>query len=279
MPEAPAREGVARRSPALGYALLAPALAMLAVLAIALGALLQFSVREFIPGSIRTGGLTADNFRGVLASHYLRYIWDTIVLSALTTVFTLAASYPIAYALARTPSARARSLLLILTLAPFFTGAIVRTYAWMLVLGNSFVQWPVKLLFEPRGVLIGLVHFSMPTMILILAAAISHIDPRYERAAASLGARPWRVFWRVTLPLSAPGVVSGSLVVFAWTFSAFPTPELLGGGRVKMIANVVKDLALDAFNWPGSAAFAALALLVTLALLVVTGRILGRHAA
>ncbi len=279
MPEAPAREGVARRSPALGYALLAPALAMLAVLALALGALLQFSVREFIPGSIRTGGLTADNFRGVLASHYLRYIWDTIVLSALTTVFTLAASYPIAYALARTPSARARSLLLILTLAPFFTGAIVRTYAWMLVLGNSFVQWPVKLLFEPRGVLIGLVHFSMPTMILILAAAISHIDPRYERAAASLGARPWRVFWRVTLPLSAPGVVSGSLVVFAWTFSAFPTPELLGGGRVKMIANVVKDLALDAFNWPGSAAFAALALLVTLALLVVTGRILGRHAA
>jgi putative spermidine/putrescine transport system permease protein len=279
MPEAPAREGVARRSPALGYALLAPALAMLAVLAIALGALLQFSVREFIPGSIRTGGLTADNFRGVLASHYLRYIWDTIVLSALTTVFTLAASYPIAYALARTPSARARSLLLILTLAPFFTGAIVRTYAWMLVLGNSFVQWPVKLLFEPRGVLIGLVHFSMPTMILILAAAISHIDPRYERAAASLGARPWRVFWRVTLPLSAPGIVSGSLVVFAWTFSAFPTPELLGGGRVKMIANVVKDLALDAFNWPGSAAFAALALLVTLALLVVTGRILGRHAA
>lgn len=279
MPEAPARESVARRSPALGYALLAPALAMLAVLAIALGALLQFSVREFIPGSIRTGGLTADNFRGVLASHYLRYIWDTIVLSALTTVFTLAASYPIAYALARTPSARARSLLLILTLAPFFTGAIVRTYAWMLVLGNSFVQWPVKLLFEPRGVLIGLVHFSMPTMILILAAAISHIDPRYERAAASLGARPWRVFWRVTLPLSAPGVVSGSLVVFAWTFSAFPTPELLGGGRVKMIANVVKDLALDAFNWPGSAAFAALALLVTLALLVVTGRILGRHAA
>ncbi len=279
MPEAPARESVARRSPALGYALLAPALAMLAVLALALGALLQFSVREFIPGSIRTGGLTADNFRGVLASHYLRYIWDTIVLSALTTVFTLAASYPIAYALARTPSARARSLLLILTLAPFFTGAIVRTYAWMLVLGNSFVQWPVKLLFEPRGVLIGLVHFSMPTMILILAAAISHIDPRYERAAASLGARPWRVFWRVTLPLSAPGVVSGSLVVFAWTFSAFPTPELLGGGRVKMIANVVKDLALDAFNWPGSAAFAALALLVTLALLVVTGRILGRHAA
>ena len=247
------------------------------LLAAALGALLQFSVLEFVPGSLRTGGFTDRNFRAVLGPPYLRYIWDTAVLSALTTVLTLVASYPVAYALARTSSARVRSLLLVLTLAPFFTGAIVRTYAWVLVLGQSFIRWPVKLLFEPSGVLIGLVHFSMPTMILILAAAISHIDPAYERAAASLGARPWRVFLRVTLPLSLPGIVSGALVVFAWTFSAFATPELLGGGRVKMIANVVKDLALDSFNWPGSAAFAAVALVLTLLLLAVTGRVLGRH--
>ena len=245
----------------------------------ALGALLQFSVVEFVPGSLRTGGLTDRNFRAVLGPPYLGYIWDTVLLSAATTVLTLLASYPVAYALARTPSARIRSLLLVLTLAPFFTGAIVRTYAWMLVLGQSFVAWPVKLLFAPSGVLIGLVHFSMPTMILILAAGISHIDPAYERAAASLGAPPARVFLRVTLPLSLPGVVSGALVVFAWTFSAFATPELLGGGRVKMIANVVKDLALDAFNWPGSAAFATVALLLTLVILVVTGRFLGRDAA
>ncbi len=88
-----------------------------------------------------------------------------------------------------------------------------------------------------------------------------------------------RVFWRVTLPLSTPGIVSGALVVFAWTFSAFVTPELLGGGRVKMIANVVKDLALDAFNWPGSAAFAVVALAVTLAILVLMMRLLGREVA
>jgi putative spermidine/putrescine transport system permease protein len=272
------RDGAPTRSAALGWALLAPALVTLAIFGIALGALLQFSVLEFVPGSLRTGGLTARNFRGVLAPQYLHYIVDTLVLSALTTVFTLLVSYPVAYALARTPSPRLRSLLLVLTLAPFFTGAIVRTYAWMLVLGNSFVRWPVKLLFEPEGVLIGLVHFSMPTMILILAAAISHVDPRYERAAASLGARPARVFRRVTLPLSMPGVISGSLVVFAWTLSAFATPELLGGGRVKMIANVVKDLALDAFNWPGSAAFAVVALVITLGLLALTTRVLGRNA-
>jgi putative spermidine/putrescine transport system permease protein len=259
-------------------ALLAPSLVALAVFAVALGALFQFSFVEFIPGSLKTGGYTDRNFRAVLGPPYLRYIADTVVLSVLTTLLTLLASYPIAYALARTPSARLRSLILVLTLAPFFTGAIVRTYAWMLILGQSFVRWPVKLLFEPSGVLIGLVHFSMPTMILILAAAISHIDPAYERAAESLGARPTRVFLRVTLPLSLPGIVSGALVVFAWTLSAFATPELLGGGRVKMIANVVKDLALDSFNWPGSAAFAAVALALTLLILALTGRAFGRSA-
>jgi len=112
----------------------------------------------------------------------------------------------------------------------------------------------------------------MQTMILILPAALRHIDPVYERAAASLGASPARVFRRVTLPLSMPGIAAGSLIVFAWTLSAFPTPELLGGGRVKMIANVVKDLGLDSFNWPGAAAFAMLALALTLALLALVGR-------
>lgn len=259
--------------------LLLPALAVLAVFAAALAALFRWSLLEFVPGSLQAGGLTLDNFRAVLAPQYLQAVWDTVVLAALTTVLTLVASYPVAYALARTPSRRVRSALLLLTLAPFFTGAIVRTYAWVLVLGNTVITWPVPMLFTERGVLVGLVHFSMPTMILILAAALSHIDPAYERAAASLGARPARVFWRVTLPLSMPGLVSGGLIVFAWTLSAFPTPELLGGGKVKMIANVVKDLGLDSFNWPGAAAFAMLALALTLALLTAAGRLTGSRPA
>ena len=258
--------------------LLAPALAVIALFAVALGCLLQYSVREFIPGSLQTGGFTLANFRSVTAPQYLGVIWDTVWLSAATTVLTLVAAYPVAYALARTASSRVRSTLLVLTLAPFFTGAIVRTYAWILVLGNAVITWPIPMLFTERGVLVGLVHFSMPTMILMLAAGISHIDPLYERAAASLGARPARVFWRVTLPLSMPGVFSGCLIVFAWTTSAFATPELLGGGRVKMIANVVKDLALDSFNWPGAAAFAILALAVTLLLVGGLGRLLTTRA-
>jgi putative spermidine/putrescine transport system permease protein len=259
--------------------LLAPAVAVLAIFAAALGALFRLSLLEFVPGSLQMGGLTLANFRTVLAPHYLDAIGDTIVLSAATTALTLTLAYPVAYLIARTPSRAVRSGLLVLTLAPFFTGAIVRTYAWVLVLGNTVVSWPVPMLFTERGVLVGLVHFSMPTMILILAAALSHIDPACERAAASLGASPARVFWRVTLPLSMPGVISGSLIVFAWTLSAFPTPELLGGGKVKMIANVVKDLALDSFNWPGAAAFAMLTLILTLLLLAGLGRLAGRRAA
>jgi putative spermidine/putrescine transport system permease protein len=253
--------------------LLTPAVLVVAVFGAALSALLRYSVLEFVPGSLQSGGLTVANFTGIMSRQYLGAVWDTLVLSAATTVLTLVASYPVAYALARTHSARARSALLVLVLAPFFTGAIVRTYAWVLVLGNTVVTWPVPMLFTPRGVLVGLVHFSMPTMILLLAAAISHIDPVYERAAASLGASPARVFRRVTLPLSLPGIVSGSVIVFAWTLSAFATPELLGGGRVKMIANVVRDLALDSFNWPGGAAFALVALLITLALLAGAGKL------
>jgi putative spermidine/putrescine transport system permease protein len=260
--------------------LLAPALAVIGVFALALAALFRYSLLEFVPGSLQSGGLTLENFRRVASPQYLGYVWDTVALSAATTALTLALSYPVAYALARTRSRAARSWLLILTLAPFFTGAVVRTYAWIVVLGNAVVPWPVPMLFTERAVLIGLVHFSMPTMILLLAAAISHIDPAYERAAASLGAPPARVFWRVTLPLSMPGIVSGSLIVFAWTLSAFPTPELLGGGKVKMIANGVKDLALDAFNWPGAAAFALVALVLTLVLLGLVGRLAGgRHLA
>ena len=201
--------------------LLLPAVVVLAVFAAALGALFRWSVLEFIPGSLQTGGLTLANFRGVLAPQYLGAVRDTIVLSALTTVLTLVCAYPVAYALARTPSRWVRSVILVLTLAPFFTGAIVRTYAWVLVLGNTVITWPVPMLFTERGVLVGLVHFSMPTMILILAAALSHIDPAYERAAASLGASPARVFWRVTLPLSMPGVVAVVIYAFVTTWNEF----------------------------------------------------------
>jgi putative spermidine/putrescine transport system permease protein len=255
-------EGRDGASAGAGWALLAPSLVALAGMLAALGFLFQFAFRAFIPGSILVGGVTLENFSRVLRPLYLGYLLDTTLISVYTTVLTLVLSYPVAYALARSRSRGVRSCLLVLTLLPFFTGAVIRAYSWILMLGNEgfingllvrlgVIATPYQLLFTQKGVVVGLVHFSMPVMILILAAALSHVDPSLERSAQSLGAGPVRTFWTVTLPLSMPGIVSGSLVIFAWTFSAFPTPALVGGGRVKMIANVVEDLALEAFNWPG----------------------------
>jgi ABC-type spermidine/putrescine transport system permease subunit I len=247
--------------------LLLPAVVVLAVFAAALGALFRWSVLEFIPGSLQTGGLTVANFRAVLAPQYLGAVRDTIVLSALTTVLTLVCAYPVAYALARASSRWVRSLILVLTLAPFFTGAIVRTYAWVLVLGNTVITWPVPMLFTERGVLVGLVHFSMPTMILILAAALSHIDPVYERAAASLGAPPWRVFRRVTLPLSMPGIVAGSLLTFIPAAGDYVNSALLGTASTAMIGNVIDSRFFRVVDYPTAAALSVL-LMAAILLLV-----------
>jgi putative spermidine/putrescine transport system permease protein len=104
-------------------------------------------------------------------------------------------------------------------------------------------------------------------MVVMLAAALSHIDPSYERAAASLGAGPLRVFLTITLPLSAPGIVAGTATAFAWTFSAFATPQLIGGGRVNMISNLVYQLGFASFNFPFAAAISAAGLFFTFVIL------------
>jgi putative spermidine/putrescine transport system permease protein len=125
---------------------------------------------------------------------------------------------------------------------------VVRTYSWIIVLGNNgfinsmllklgVIAQPIQLMFTTFGVVVALVHVTMPVMVIILAAALSHIDRNYLRAAESLGAGPIRAFATVTLPLSMPGIVAGVTTAFAWTFSAFATPQLIGGGRVNMISN------------------------------------------
>jgi putative spermidine/putrescine transport system permease protein len=113
------------------------------------------------------------------------------------------------------------------------------------------------------GVTIALVHVSLPVVVVMLAAAIAHIDPDYEKAAESLGAGPIRVFLTVTLPLSGPGIVAGLTTAFAWTFSAFATPQLVGGGKVNMVSNLVYTLGFANFNFPFAAALCVAGLALT----------------
>ena len=154
--------------------------------------------------------------------------------------------------------------LLVIVVTPLFLGEVVRTYSWIIVLGNNgfinsvllnlgIIAQPVQFMFTTFGVVVALVHVTMPVMVVMLAAALSHIDRNYQRAAESLGAGPIRVFLTVTLPLSMPGIVAGVTTAFAWTFSAFATPQLIGGGRVNMISNLVYQLGFASFNFPFAA--------------------------
>jgi putative spermidine/putrescine transport system permease protein len=242
----------------------------------ALAAVFQYSVRAYVPGSLDAGGFTLENFAALLRPLYARAFWATVLLCLQTAVLTLVFAYPLAYALVRTGSAVLRSFILVASVTPLFLGEVVRTYSWMIVLGsNGFlntllvrlgvVEHPVQMMFTTGGVVAALVHVTMPVMVIMLAAGLSHIDRTCEKAAASLGAGPLRVFLTITLPLSMPGVVAGFSTAFAWTFSAFATPQLIGGGRVSTVSTLVYQLGFASFNFPFAATLSIAGLALALA--------------
>lgn len=266
---------------------LVPAILVAVIFLAALAEILQYSFREFIPGSLDVGGFTLDNFARIYRPVYFKAVINTFVLSLATAFFTLILSYPIAFALVRTKVEWVRTLLILLSITPLFTGEIVRTYAWMLVLGtNGFlntmlldigiISEPVTFMYTRAGVVIALVQFAMPVMIIILATAISHINTDYEKAAANLGARPWTVITRVVIPLTMPGIISGFIVIFAWTMSAFATPQLIGGGKVLMISNAIYLQGFSALNFPFAATLSVIALISAFASLALMKLIANR---
>jgi len=257
---------------------LIPAVIIAVVLVAALTSLFQYSFRETIPGSLKVGDFTLGNFGRMSAWIYLKVFLESLMLAGWTALFNLLLGYPLALALVRSRSRTLKAAILIATVIPMFSGDIVRTYSWLIVLGkNGFINGslgslgliasPFEFLYTPLGVTLALVQYSMPVMVLILAAAISHINPDYEKAASSLGASPWRVFVHITLPLSRPGIISGSVTIFAWTLSAFATPQLIGGGKVNMIANLVYQLGFSNFDFPFAATLSMTALALTLLIL------------
>jgi len=174
----------------------------------------------------------------------------------------------------------AKSALLVIVVTPLFLGEVVRTYSWIIVLGNNgfinsvlrglgLIEQPVQFMFTTFGVVVALVHVTLPVMVIMLAAGLSHINRDYLRAAESLGAGPIRAFLTVTLPLSMPGVIAGVTTAFAWTFSAFATPQLIGGGRVNMISNLVYQLGFASFNFPFAATLCVAGLALTIAVLSI----------
>ncbi len=244
----------------------------------AMAAVLQFSFRAYVPGSLEPGGFTLANFADLLKPLYARVFLDTVWICFLTAISTLIVGYPLAYALVRTQNAILKSTLLVIVVTPLFLGEVVRTYSWIIVLGNNgfinsvlmnlgIVKQPVQFMFTTFGVVVALVHVTMPVMVIMLAAGLSHIDRDYQKAAESLGAGPVRTFLTITLPLSMPGVVAGVTTAFAWTFSAFASPQLIGGGKVNMISNLVYQLGFASSNFPFAASLCVAGLALTIVVL------------
>lgn len=277
-----------RRPPsAAGWALLTPGvLWLLGLIAAPLCLMILYSLASRLqPGTPWPEGLTLHQYLRLLDPLYVRIFVRSVAQAGLATLLTLVLGYPFAYYIARSPLAR-RDRLLFLVMIPFWTNFLVRTYAWMvllraqgvinsLLLSTGLVREPLQLLYNEGAVQVGLVYTLLPLMILPLYANLEKLDQRLLDAAHDLGAGPMAAFWRVTWPLSRPGVLSGCLLVFISAFGIFLVPDLMGGSRSIMVGNLIQNQFLQARNWPFGAA-AAIALTGLVLLFAFAAQRLGR---
>jgi ABC-type spermidine/putrescine transport system, permease component I len=208
----------------------------------------------------------------------------TFGFASVTALATLILGYPLAYFMARSRS-RTRGILLALVLAPLLVGVVIRSYGWMILLAdtglvNQFLEWigigTLNLMYNETGVWIGLIHIYLPFMIISLMNSISGIDPELERASRSLGASGWTTFWRVTWPLSLPGVAAGATLVFVLGVSAYVIPTLLGGYNVLTSPLLVVQMVIDLFNWPLGSAMAMVLFAATIGVIIAFNAVMGR---
>jgi putative spermidine/putrescine transport system permease protein len=229
--------------------------------------------------AVFTGPPTLDNYRAALASPAVRdAAWNTVRLAGVMTFFTTLLGYPLAYVLARSASPLFRRAVLFGLVLTLLSGGVTRAYAWLVLLGNrglvnqtlAALGMPTfRLVHNELGVVVGVVHFLLPFFVLTLLAALRGIPVALEDAARNLGASRWRAFIHVVVPLSVPGLVAAASLSFAGALSAFLFPELLGGGRVRMAANVIYERLVTDYNLPRVAAMAALFLVLALAALAL----------
>lgn len=212
------------------------------------------------------------DFLGKPLSHQV--VVRTLRISVLTTILSILIGYPLAYFLAKSRS-RLRPVFLAICVFPLLVSIVVRAYGWTVVLGknglvNTFllavglIESPLTLIYNETGILIGVTHLLTPYMILSLTTVIQSVDPALEEAAQSLGATPLRVFWKVIFPLSLPGLVSGTVLVFTLSMTAFATPLMLGGARAPVLTTLLYQYALVSINWHAAATAGVVLLLLSL---------------
>jgi spermidine/putrescine transport system permease protein len=213
-----------------------------------------------------TLGFNPGNYLRVFDPLYLEIVGRTLVIALINTFLCLLLGYPLAYFIAFKGGSR-KNLLILLVMIPFWTSLLLRAYAWVVILGgngiaNRALQFlgitdgPVNLIFTPQAVALGMVYSYLPFMILPLYAALEKFDVRLKEAAQDLGASRWHTFWRVTFPLSMPGVIAGSILVFIPSAGEFVIPNLLGGARTVLVGNLIQQQFLLARDWAFGSALA-----------------------
>ncbi|GAA5232419.1 ABC transporter permease [Verticiella sediminum] len=216
----------------------------------------------------------------------LAILGNTLWLGVKVTLLAMLVGFPLAYLYTQAP-ARWQGLLLLLIILPLLTSSVVRTFAWVVILGRQgiintallelgWIAEPLRLLYTDTAVVVALAQIELPLMVLPLISALTALDPNLHQASLALGAGHWRTFLKVTLPLSAPGLLAGSLLVFASSISAFVTQTLVGGGQNIYMPFYMYQQAVQANNYPFAAAIAILLLVSVLAVVVLINA-LGRR--
>lgn len=226
------------------------------------------------------------SYQRLLDPMYLQVLGDSLALAGIATLACLLVGYPFAFAVSRL-QARHKTLLILLMMVPFWTNSLVRTFAMKMLIATrgllnetllslGLIERPLQMLYTDGAVVVGLVYVMLPFMVLPLYAVFEDLREDLLHASADLGAKPWQTFRHVTLPLTMPGVIAGTLLVFLPSLGCFYVTDVLGGARVLLAGNVIKNQFLDARDWPFGAS-ASILLSVLMGVLLLAYRISARH--
>ena len=237
--------------------------------------------------TVTTPDGTFAPYAAFFASGFRRTVlWRTMEVALVTTAVSLVVGFATAWVVAQAPG-RARSLLIIAAVFPLLTGVVVRSFAWLVILGregilNDLLLWtgaiaePLSMLYTEGAVIVAMVYLFVPLMILTLVGVLEGIPQDLTDAAASLGAAPARAFAQVVLPMAAPGLIVGAVLVFTLSFTSYATPQLLGGDRQMMMGTFLYQRAMVTFDWVGASTIAAVMVVVTLATVLAMSRLARR---
>ena len=268
------------------WLLVAPAGAwLLVMLVLPLSVVVIFSFGERAPAGGWVPAFTFEQYANLPSR--LTAFQNTLTLAPLGTLAALIIAYPLAYQLAVRTDPRWKTILLVLVIVPFWTSILIRSYAWIFILGGQglpallevFGLEGVRLIYTPFAVTVGIVYGYLPLMVFPIYVALDRLDKRLLEASSDLGATPITTFLRVTLPMSISGIATGCMLVFILLMGEFLIPALLGGGKVFFVGNALVDLFLQSRNWAFGSAVAVMLILVMLVTVTIYMRIIARLSA